>query len=115
MYETIQLFVVCKALQYLLDTPLYKKYDIQIDSDFFQRYSKEHNEETDFIADDNSTLTGLEIRKSDILEKSLENEINDNDFNTVDINDEVMIVDRNQETVDNTHVIVPGQSKAPES
>lgn len=52
MYETIKRAKICEALD-LIQTPLYIKNKINIDTDFFQKYNRNLNIELEFIVDKN--------------------------------------------------------------
>jgi len=51
--ETISPARICDALKYLIDTPLFKKYEITIDEHFLKEYEGKYDETTDFIVDEN--------------------------------------------------------------
>lgn len=50
MYETIIPGLVCEALNYLIHTPLYKKYGVTASSTYLKRYENFENE-INFIVD----------------------------------------------------------------
>ena len=107
MYETIKPSNVYRALEYLLNTPLYKQNNITVNKNFLKSF--DHNVDTvNFIVnkeneDDNSIND----------EHANNNNTYDSDDDSFDKNDEVLIIDRNQEIVNDVKVIAPGQDKEP--
>lgn len=118
MFETIRPAVICDALSYLKDTPLYKKNNITVEADFFNRYDKNYQHKIDFVVDNDDIDTNeLESSKIDIdnhssssdNENSSDEEIEEHTSG----NDEVLIVNRNEAVTDSIKIIAPGQGKQP--
>lgn len=123
MYETIRPKVIFKALNYLINTPLYIKHKIKIDEKFFKRYENHEDEIIEFIIDytdkDDEVLSINSDNNVDNYnnnentnEYSLINEFSSNENNTKNVtkqdcklefdfsqinNDEVLLMDRNAE------------------
>ena len=116
MNEVIFPANICEALKYLQETPLYKKHDIQIDPNFFEKYENNYNSKIDFIIDP-SDITDYKIENSqtDKFHKedteNLSDEMTDDEGNTSD--NEVLLIDRNKEIAMETCIIAPGQNKLP--
>jgi PIF1-like helicase/Helitron helicase-like domain at N-terminus/OTU-like cysteine protease/Helicase len=102
MHETIRPAIICEALTYLKDTPLYVKNKIEVDESFFKCYDNS-TDELDFIVDENDIITEL------IPERNCDS---DDSFDSSD-DDEVLLYNRNK---DNNEIktIAPGQGKAPQ-
>lgn len=71
--ETISPANICDALTYLLETPLFKKHNIQIDQEFFNRYEHNHDETLEFIVEDEDYETAnkeeLRLPTNDAMEQ----------------------------------------------
>lgn len=139
MFETIRPGVVCEALNYLIDQPLYKKHNIEIDENFFKRYEKNNDETIDFVIenDDKEEKTNPESDSRENEPKNNDREFNANNNNDTDENkdnadetndhatshfdfsqinnDEVLLMNRNAEATKQTKnfvkIIAPGQNK----
>ena len=129
MYETIKPSKVYEALKYLLSTPLYQKHDIKVDDSFFIGFEQNNTQDINFIVDnkDKPNNEHCELEKICSINESIymENNNNNNDDNysadnkinnlndDFEINDEVLILDRNAEMTSNIITIAPGQDKQP--
>ncbi|VEN42006.1 unnamed protein product, partial [Callosobruchus maculatus] len=63
MFESIRPAYVCKALKHLLNTPLYKKYDIKVDQTFFNQHELNLDASLAFI-----------VNQEDVEQESHENQ-----------------------------------------
>ncbi|XP_055845331.1 uncharacterized protein LOC129911529 [Episyrphus balteatus] len=135
MFETIRPAVVCDALQYLKTTPLYQKNNIQIDVAYLEQYDKAYDELVEFIVDSNDaqnpkgTTDGfsqddnvvedinlnefVDLQKSKTNTENKAKQLEEQQILQLDMNDEVLVMDRNKEAADSVQVIAPGQGKAP--
>ena len=112
MFETIRPAVVCEALKYLQNTPLYLKYQIKIDNHFFQRYDGKYDEKINFIID-KSDISGdeeLQSIASPIISKKHNEDIG---FEDIECDEEVLVMDRNLQLDADIKVTAPGQGKKP--
>ena len=111
MFETIRPAKVCEALQYLISMPLYRKYDINIDSKYFHLYENMISEEVNFIVENDNEN---EIDKeSNVTFASVHNPTEDDILDIFP--DEVMLMDRHKEMIDRVKIIAPGEGKQPVS
>ena len=116
MHETIQPSKICKALKYLIKTPLYVENNIKVDDIFFNNYEFNHGENVDFIVDPEDEITISNINNDDICNKIIDNEetnIFEGKLENLDKNEEVLIINRNEEITDKINIIAPGQGKTP--
>ena len=111
MFETIRPAKVCEALQYLILTPLYRKYEISIDDKYFHLFENMTNEEVNFIVDnDNGHEKDKEnsVTFASVIDPT-EDDISDN------FPEEVMLMDRHKEMIDRVNIIAPEEGKQPVS
>ena len=119
MYETIRPSKVIEALNHLIESPLYIKHEIKIDKTFFNSYAKINNEEINFIVDEGDVLSDEENNlmkikfQQDNYEKQLAINEELDQMDNYEINDEILILDRNKEISEDIHIIAPGQDKRP--
>lgn len=111
MYESIRPKSVCDALKHLVKTPLYRKYNIDIDQKYLNMYERQTNKTIEFIIDGNDAVTFENDITDDVTNCYLNTTENSTDEED---DDEVMIVDRNKEAASHhIQVIAPGQNKNP--
>ena len=108
MYETIKPAKVYRDLEYLLDTPLYKKNNITVNKDFLKSFDY-NNDTINFIVntenkDDNKPINNVQTNNDCTY---------DSDDDCFEKNHEVLIIDRNQEIINDVKIIAPGQNKEP--
>lgn len=113
MYETIKPAKIYEALEYLIQTPLYIKNKINIDTDFFQKYNRNLNTELEFIVDKNDKCDSFTNIINPYEGEKHDNKSNSDESDNYEPNDEVLIIDRNQEISTNIKIIAPGQEKYP--
>ena len=109
MFETIRPAVICDALKYLMETPLYKKYKIETDPSFFKRYEGKYKEKINFIVDE-ADAEDEEISEN---EAPLMTSDSVEDIDNLEIDEEVVVMDRNYQLSDNIIITAPGQGKKP--
>ena len=115
-YKTFQ---IIEALDHLIESPLYIKHEIQIDRTFFNSYAKINNEEINFIVDEADVISDEEknLMKIKFQQNNYEKQIAINeeldDIDNYEINDEILILDRNKEISEDIYIIAPGQYKRP--
>lgn len=137
IYETIRPTIICQALKYLLNTPLYIENKIQIDQSFFTRYENAFDMKINFIPDstddkdvpNNIDVSQMFVQSNGVVPKQNVHVVDPNVHdNTVPFiadsiepvenlhdSDEVLIVDYNKQIVSNIKIIAPGQHKTPTS
>ena len=111
MFETIRPAKVCEALQYLISTALYRKYEISIDDKYFHLYENMTNEEVDFIVDNDNEHEN--DKESNITFASVIDPTEDENLDNFP--DEVMLMDCHKEMIDRVKIIAPGEGKQPVS
>lgn len=116
LFETVRSIAICETLDYLVQTPLYLEYNVNADRSYFQRYSNQS--EVDFIIADNDKENSDELSDSEFVKKffveSEEWEENNDEENSCnEVAEEIMLIDRNKEIVDNVQEIAPGQGRLP--
>ena len=57
MFETIKPSKICKALEFLIHTPLYVRHDIKVNNNFFSNYEKNSDDNINFIIDEDEQQT----------------------------------------------------------
>ncbi|GBM80454.1 ATP-dependent DNA helicase PIF1 [Araneus ventricosus] len=119
LFETVRPVAVCDALDYLVQTPLYREHNITIDKSYFKRYADQDIKNTvDFIVDEKDREYSEEtshLLDNVFIKDFLPENVNfDEDSDgEMEVDEEVMLIDRNKETVENVQVIAPGQGKLP--
>ncbi|XP_059142987.1 uncharacterized protein LOC131930491 [Physella acuta] len=121
LFETVRPAVICDALDQLVKTPLYRANSISIDRTYFERYADCGIQTAiDFVLDDKdkdcvqaSQISDSGSAKKIRTENVDFNEDSDDGNSNDEVDEEVMIVDRNKEMVDNVQVFAPGQGKLP--
>ena len=103
MMETIRPAVVCDALKFLLNTPLYKKYSISVDNEFFTKYDEQYSEKLDFVTDEKEV-------KNEKATTENQNIIDENEF---DIDEVILLEPKKQSNDESIAVLAPGQGKRP--
>ncbi|KAJ8681808.1 hypothetical protein QAD02_017600 [Eretmocerus hayati] len=125
MHEPIRLSKTIDALDWLMKTPLYKKHKIHVNQKYIDDH-KTHNEDIDLIVDleyMKSTPDEIDYSQTELIddpkdplfvrEKRVISQDDTGINNNSDTNEEVLIINRNQEMVDNVLIIAPGQNKKP--
>jgi hypothetical protein len=110
MFETIRPAVVCEALNFLVNTPLYKKYNITINEEFFSKYEKEVGKEIEFIVEVNDISEPEQIKE---IHQNLINDYAEEDIDNAEIEEEVLVIDQNKQINNCIKIIAPGQGKQP--
>ncbi|XP_026481429.1 uncharacterized protein LOC113388245 [Ctenocephalides felis] len=124
MFESVRPKFICNAIKYLINTPLYKKYEITFNEKYFDNCENLMNEEVNFIVDKSDAV-------NDAVSFSNQENINENcnlvpninvdaqavfDLDQIN-NDETMLIDNNDITAkgqaEMVKVIAPGQNKLP--
>ncbi|OXU17425.1 hypothetical protein TSAR_004865 [Trichomalopsis sarcophagae] len=107
MYETIKPSKICEALEYLVKTPLYQKHNIKVDDEFF--FNFERNNQTDKPNNDHNCKLDYVINESSSSQNKNNDDHNNNQCDNLDddfeINDKVLILDRNEE-ITSTNAII---------
>lgn len=116
--EIVRPAYICEALRYLMTTPLYQKYGIKIDEEFFDRYEKKYDIELDFIVDEEDKSIIEEIDKIDIESKLSESSESEDENPMHD--DEVLLHTTNLRTKNEgdedeltSITFAPGEGKIP--
>lgn len=118
MNEFVRPPLICEALEYLVNTPLYKKCNIKVDKKLFEQYEK--CSDIHFITDEKDKE---HINKSNTCKQQI---VNDGDGKISyalesetdieeEISNEVLLLDRNAECAKLAEVIAPGQANKPVS
>ncbi|GBM98031.1 hypothetical protein AVEN_151122-1 [Araneus ventricosus] len=122
LFETVRPVAVCDALDYLVQTPLYREHNININTNYFKRYADQDIKSTvDFIVDEKDREYSEEASHlldnvfiKDFLPENVNfDEDSDGENLCGEVDEEVMLIDINKETVENVQVIAPGQRKLP--
>ena len=111
MAETIRPWIISEALNYLLTTPLYIKHEIEINEDLMNNY-RNKGLDIDFIINEEDK----KFMNDQMGINESNNEIIDDDIDEIEdfeINDEVLIINRNKEVAKEYQIIAPGQNKHP--
>lgn len=82
MYESVGTEVVCKAISYLIKTPLYKKYNIKINNNYLDNSTSQIDSTVNFIIDQNDGTDLGNTSNNDLIE-SIDDNTNENDTSTV--------------------------------
>ncbi|XP_026475405.1 uncharacterized protein LOC113380264 [Ctenocephalides felis] len=124
MFESVRPKFICNAIRYLINTPLYKKYEITFDEKYFDNCENLMSEKLDFIVDKSDAINDtVSLSNEDNIKENcnLVPNINVNaqavfDLNQIN-NDETMLIDNNDITAkgqaEMVKVIAPGQNKLP--
>ena len=123
MNEIVRPGQICKALNVLLQSPLYKEYGIKINNSFFKKYENNYDVKLDFVVEeeDKDLKQNVDIHKLEVLEDgdgkisyAINSDSNsDGSDNEDDIVKEVLLVSRNAESAKEAQILAPGQDKKP--
>ena len=117
MYETIKPSNIVEALKYLINTPLYKKHNITVNDEFFKGFERNSENDVNFIVDDFDKPNNNNCNNINTTANEIKNVTTDNNENGIEddfeVNDEVLILDRNKEISSDVITIAPGQDKQP--
>ncbi|KAJ8678076.1 hypothetical protein QAD02_013863 [Eretmocerus hayati] len=119
MDEKIRPSKLIDALDWLIKTPLYKKHSIQVDQKFIDKH-KSTTTDVDFIVDPEDLInipTENKEEKTRTLSRDeclgMEENVIDESNGNREQNEEVLIINRNEEMVNDILVIAPGQNEVP--
>ena len=96
VFETIRPAKVCEALQYLISTPLYRKYEISTDDKYFHLYENITNEEVNVIVENDNE--NKNDKESNVTFASVTDPTEDDILDNFP--DEVMLMDCHKEMIE---------------